>query len=229
VTALPVVLALALALLLVDGPSRRARAAQVSPARSLDLRLAAPLAGVGVAVLLGGPAGLVCGAVVAIAAWLLVPRLRSRAQVERARRLVRDAPLVVDLLAACLASGSSVEDALAATGRAVPGPAGELLATAAAALRLGADPEQVWDAVAELPELAPLARAAARSARTGAPLGALLPRVADDLRASHRAAVEARTRTAAVRLTAPLGAAFLPAFLLLGVVPVVASWVGSVL
>jgi hypothetical protein len=118
---------------------------------------------------------------------------------------------------------------VAAAARAVPGSAGEVLATATAALRLGADPVDVWRTVGELPELAGLARAASRSAATGAPLATLLPRVADDLRATHRSAVEARTRTAAVRLTAPLGIAFLPAFVLLGVVPVVASWVGTLL
>jgi hypothetical protein len=41
--------------------------------------------------------------------------------------------------------------------------------------------------------------------------------------------VEARVRSAGVRLTAPLGLAFLPAFVLLGVVPVVAAWVTALL
>jgi hypothetical protein len=66
----------------------------------------------------------------------------------------------------------------------------------------------------------------ARSQQTGAPLSTLLPRVAEQARAAHRVRAEARIRTAAVRLTAPLGVAFLPAFVLLGVVPVVASWAG---
>ena len=102
-----------------------------------------------------------------------------------------------------------------------------MLARATSGLRLGADPALVWSEVARDDALAPLARAVSRSQQTGAPLAALLPRVADQARAEHRGRAEARIRTAAVRLTAPLGVAFLPAFVLLGVVPVVASWVGT--
>jgi Flp pilus assembly protein TadB len=193
------------------------------------VRTAAAAAAIGVALLVGGAAGAVLGLLAGAAVVVGVPRLQTEAQRSRRRELAQHAPLVVDLLAACLASGASVEAALAAASRAVPGAAGDVLATATAALRMGADPLDVWRAVGELPELAPLSRAAARSAQTGAPLASLLPRVADDLRAARRSEAEARTRTAAVRLTAPLGAAFLPAFVLLGVVPVVASWVGALL
>jgi Flp pilus assembly protein TadB len=193
------------------------------------LRTSAVAAGIGVALLLGGAIGIVLGLLAAAAVVVGVPRLQTEADRARRRELSRQAPLAVDLLAACLASGASLEAALAAAGRAVPGAAGDVLSTATAALRMGADPLDVWRTVGELPELAPLARAAARSAQTGAPLASLLPRVADDLRADRRSDAEARTRTAAVRLTAPLGAAFLPAFVLLGVVPVVASWVGALL
>jgi Flp pilus assembly protein TadB len=195
----------------------------------LGARAAAVVVAIGAAVLLGGAAGVVSGLVLGALTWVGVPRLQSSADRARRLELARQAPLVVDLLAACLASGASVEASVSAASRAVPGAAGQVLATATAALRLGADPVDVWRTVGELPELAGLARAAARSASTGAPLATLLPRVADDLRAAHRSAVEARTRTAAVRLTAPLGVAFLPAFVLLGVVPVVASWVGTLL
>jgi pilus assembly protein TadC len=104
-----------------------------------------------------------------------------------------------------------------------------VLLPAVAALRLGADPEAVWREVARIEGLAVLARAFARSQQSGAALADLLPRVADEVRASARARAEARIRTASVRLTAPLGAALLPAFVLLGVVPVAASWIGVLL
>lgn len=209
---------------------RRPRAAARRPSLPRPgLRTSAAVSALGVAVLVGGGAGVVLGAAAGVAVLVVVPRLQTDADRARRRDLAREAPLVVDLLAACLASGASVESALAAASRAVPGATGEVLATATAALRLGADPDDVWRTVGELPELSGLARAAARSAQTGAPLATLLPRVADDLRAQHRSDVEARTRTAAVRLTAPLGVAFLPAFVLLGVVPVIASWVGTLL
>lgn len=231
--ALPAVLTMLLAVVLLSPSSvPLSRPAAVRVRRPLPrpgARSAAVMVALGAAVLLGGAVGVVAGTLLGALTWVGVPRLQSSADRARQLQLARQAPLVVDLLAACLASGASVESSVAAASRAVPGAAGEVLATATAALRLGADPVDVWRTVGELPELAGLARAAARSAATGAPLAALLPRVADDLRATHRSTVEARTRTAAVRLTAPLGVAFLPAFVLLGVVPVVASWIGTLL
>ena len=231
---LPVVLSMLVVLVWLAAPatSPGARPPAARPRRTLPrpgARTAAVVVALGAAALVGGGAGVALGLVAGVATWTGVPRLQTSADRRRRLELARQAPLVVDLLAACLASGASVESAVAAASGAVPGLAGDVLATATAALRLGADPVDVWRTVGQLPELSGLARAAARSAATGAPLATLLPRVADDLRATHRSAVEARTRTAAVRLTAPLGIAFLPAFVLLGVVPVVASWVGTLL
>ena len=154
---------------------------------------------------------------------------RAEQERRRAEGLARQAPLTVDLVAACLASGAPPEVAVEAAARAVGAPTCEVLLPAVAALRLGADPGSVWDEVARVDGLAALARAFARSQHSGAALSDLLPRVADEVRAAARARAEARIRTAAVRLTAPLGAALLPAFVLLGVVPVVASWVGVLL
>jgi Flp pilus assembly protein TadB len=231
VIGLAVACAVLLSWLLLPAPAPpvapRHRSRSRRPVPRPGLRTSAVVAGAAVAVLVGGPAGALLGAVAAAAAWWGIPRLQSDAERDRRLQLARQAPLAVDLLAACLASGASVEASLAATARAVPGAAGDILATATAALRLGADPAEVWRTVGELPELAGLARAAARSAGTGAPLAALLPRVDDDLRAVRRTAAEGRVRTAAVRLTAPLGLAFLPAFVALGVVPVVAGWVDA--
>jgi len=233
---IPVVLAVALVLVAAAAPSTvpparpASRATRARPSLPRPgARSAAVVVALGAAVLLGGAGGAALGIALGVATWMVVPRLQTSADRSRRLELARQAPLVVDLLAACLASGASVEAAVAAASRAVPGAAGDVLSTATAALRLGADPVDVWRTVGQLPELSGLARAAARSAATGAPLATLLPRVADDLRATHRSEVEARTRTAAVRLTAPLGVAFLPAFVLLGVVPVVASWVGTLL
>ena len=136
-------------------------------------------------------------------------------------------PLAIDLIAACLASGAPLLTSLAAVASALDPPLSDDLARIVAALRLGASAPEAWAGVD--PELEDLARAVIRSAVTGAPLASLLPRVAADARAAHRAAVERRVRSVSVRLTAPLGFALLPAFVLLGVVPVVASWIGAVL
>lgn len=190
---------------------------------------AAVLIAVGLAVLVGGPGGALLGLVAGLVVRLVVPRLQGEDERRRHDALARQAPLCVDLVAACLASGAAPDVAVEAAARAVGAPAADVLLPAVAALRLGADPAAVWRDVAQVDGLAALARAFSRSQHSGAALADLLPRVAEEVRAASRARADARIRTAAVRLTAPLGAALLPAFVLLGVVPVVASWVGVLL
>jgi Flp pilus assembly protein TadB len=197
--------------------------------RGLAPAAVSTLAGLATLGVVGGPGGAFVGAVVAVLLLVVLTRLEPQAQRQHREALERQAPLVVDLVAACLASGAPLERSLEVASVAVGAPASDVLLRATTALRLGAEPAAVWVEVGREDALAPLARAVARSQQTGAPLASLLPRVADQARAVHRVRAETRIRTAAVRLTAPLGAAFLPAFVLLGVVPVVASWVGTLL
>lgn len=192
------------------------------------LPLLAGLAGLAVAVLVGGLTGVAAGAVVVVAVLRVVPRLEPRAVRRRRRLLEAQAPDLLDLLAACLASGATVPAALAATAEGVGEPALGVLARAGAAYRLGAPPEGVAAEFEREPALVPLAAALRRTADTGAPLAAALPGLAEDLRVRRRAQVEAAARTVGVRLTAPLALTFLPAFVLLGVVPVVAALLASV-
>lgn len=229
-------LAAAVVLLLVEGGRRlptstsarrpRATSHAVGPRARL---LAAVALGAGAALLVGGAAGLLVGLVVLIGTAVVLGRLEPGAHRRTRDAVERAAPLALDLVAACLASGATVEASVSAAASAVGGPTGLLLGEAVSAARLGAPPVSAWRDVAAQPALAGLARAVVRAHDTGAPLGDVLPRLAAQARASRRAAAETRVRTAAVRLTAPLGLAFLPAFVLLGVVPVVASWVGALL
>lgn len=197
--------------------------------RPVPLPLVAVVGGLGVALLVGGVPGLLVGAGAAIGVLRVVPRLEPRSRRRRRAAMAAQAPEVLDLLAACLASGATVQRAGAATAAAMDEPAAGVLAHVVAQLRLGADPVTAWAPVAAEAPLAPLAAAVARASDSGAALSDALPLVADDLRARRRSEVEAAARRVGVRLTAPLGLAFLPAFVLLGVVPVVASLVTGVL
>lgn len=199
----------------VGGPGSRAAAAVV--------------VGAGTALLLGGSTGVVVGLVASGATFVVLARLEPRARRRTREEVERAAPLALDLVAACLASGAPLDASVEAAAAAVGGATGRLLLGAVSAARLGAPAATAWREVAGEPALAGLARAVVRAHDTGAPLGEVLPRLAGQARATRRAAAEARVRTAAVRLTGPLGLAFLPAFVLLGVVPVVASWVGALL
>ncbi|WP_037069415.1 type II secretion system F family protein [Pseudonocardia acaciae] len=125
-----------------------------------------------------------------------------------------------DLLAACLRAGLPVAPAVRAAAARVAGPTADELRTIADRLALGADPKEAWQ-VADSSPVHKLARAARRSARSGASLAAVAEAAAAEIRASALDLVTARGQRAGVLITGPLGLCFLPAFLSLGVVPVV--------
>jgi hypothetical protein len=118
--------------------------------------LAALLAAAGAAVVIGGLAGVVLGAVVfaLVRRWLAT--LEPRAERDRRRRLAADLPVAAELLAAALAAGSTLEGAAASAADAVGGPLGDALRSAAGALLLGAGTVEAWQALAADAELAPL-------------------------------------------------------------------------
>ncbi|MEV7418715.1 type II secretion system F family protein [Streptomyces sp. NPDC089919] len=138
-----------------------------------------------------------------------------------AREAARQLPFAADLLAACLAAGAGPREAAEVVGEALGGPVGERLARAGAELRLGGEPGAAWGRLAELPEARPLAECLARAARTGAPAADPVSRLAAGLREDRARTATARAQRAAVLITAPVGLCFLPAFLAVGVAPVV--------
>jgi pilus assembly protein TadC len=124
-------------------------------------------------------------------------------------------------LAVCLEVGLPVAAAVGAAATSLQGRAGAELRRVAGLLELGADPAQAWSAAADLAHLAAFARAAGRSAGTGAALARAARAEGARLQARLTDLAEARAQRAAVLITAPLGVCFLPAFLVLGIAPVV--------
>jgi Flp pilus assembly protein TadB len=133
----------------------------------------------------------------------------------------RELPLAAELLAACLASGAGPREAAEAVGESLGGPVGEALARTAAELRLGGEPAAAWGRFGSIPGAAGLARCLERSASTGAPAAYPVARLATGLRAGRARAAKGRAGRASVLITGPVGLCFLPAFLAVGVVPVV--------
>jgi Flp pilus assembly protein TadB len=208
-------------------PTAAAGTGDPAPSRASSpwsLAAASALGAVGAAVVLGGVSGLVVGTLVAVVAYGLLRRLEPRAVRRRRERMAADLPTAVDLLGACLAAGRPPGQALPVVARAVGGPLARDLDVVTVRLDLGADPVGVWRDVARREgALAPLARTMARSLETGAPMADGLALLADDLRRRRRAALEQRARSVGVQAAAPLGLCFLPAFVLIGIVPSVVS------
>ncbi|MCF6522578.1 type II secretion system F family protein [Streptomyces sp. JJ36] len=210
---------------------RRAAGPRWRAERARDAALAFA-AGVGGGGLLGGPLGWAGGAVGAYGLWRVLrrrTRLRAGSGPERAvqGRVERELPLAAELLAACLAAGSAPAGAAEAVGRSFGGPLGARLRRAAAELRLGGAPEAAWARFGALPGCADLARCMERAGTTGVPAVEEVSRLATECRARRSRAATARTRRAAVHVTGPLGLCFLPAFLAVGVAPVVLGLAGS--
>lgn len=138
-----------------------------------------------------------------------------------------DVALVADLVASCLAAGTLFPDAVAAAGEATSGALGELCRAVATALRAGAPAETTWEGWLADPRLAPIARTAIRTAHSGAATADELRRTAARLRVQRRSALQRRVRQASVWIVVPLGLCFLPAFVLVAVVPLVAGLLPS--
>ncbi|MFJ4880204.1 type II secretion system F family protein [Streptomyces sp. NPDC088745] len=173
-------------------------------------------------VLVGGVWGCLVGAMAGagVRRWLRGRQTKGATAAEDAA-VVRQLPLAADLMAACVAAGAGPGEAARAVGESLGGPVGERLAHAAAELRLGGEPAQAWGRLGAIPGAAGLARCLARSGLSGAPAAAPVARVADWLRAERARRAEAGANRAAVLIVAPLSLCFLPAFLVVGVVPVV--------
>jgi len=148
-------------------------------------------------------------------------RLDSRVQI------VAQAPVIADLLSAAIAAGASVHDALDVVIAAIDEPARSRLQAVRASTQLGAPATIAWADLLDDDALAPIAGAIIRSSRTGASIASVLDAAAVDMRQAHRAQVEVAARSAGVRSVAPLALCFLPAYLLVGVVPVVAGFARS--
>lgn len=205
-------------------PGARLRATpRIAGSRTAVIRFVCVAMGALLAVVIGGITGVVVGGVLALVGPRLLRGLESRADRERRLALQRQAPAAADLLAACLSAGATPVDSARAVARALGEPIATPLSHLTGALDLGADPASAWAALGSDDSLCAIARAAARSAETGAPLAALLAAVADDQRDEARSRAEAAARAAGVRSVGPLVACFLPAFILIGIVPVVAS------
>jgi Flp pilus assembly protein TadB len=132
--------------------------------------------------------------------------------------------LVAELLAQALLAGAPPARAARVVASSVGDPGGEPLAAVADALDLGVPAGQAWALLGPTP-LGPIAERLARSASTGAAPAAGLQRLAARTRDRDHAAALAAARAAGVRAVIPLGVFFLPAFLLLAVVPALVSGV----
>ncbi|MFJ2432526.1 type II secretion system F family protein [Streptomyces anulatus] len=183
-------------------------------------------------ILVGGVMGCAVGSVAAYGMWRWRrsrPRMRPGDSHPERAVIARQLPLVADLLAACIAVGAGPREAAEEVGESIGGPVGDRLARTAAEIRLGVEPAEAWGRFGEIPGAGPLARCLHRAGSTGAPAAEPVARLAESMRAERAAAAVARAQRAGVLITAPVGLCFLPAFLAVGVAPVIIGLAGDLL
>lgn len=129
--------------------------------------------------------------------------------------------VLLELLAAAVRSGAAVPRALDVVGSCVGGREGAGLRAAGAALLLGASWEAAWSTAPQ--RLAVVQRALRPAWLHGAAPAPALRAAAQASRQDRTAAAKAAAARLAVHLVLPLGACFLPAFVLVGLVPVLVS------
>ena len=196
------------------------RAALAGPRSTARLLACLPVVGLGLGMLVGAdPASLLLdgglgSAVGALGIGLMVVGhlvTRRLIRAATAEGDVVDEALVLDLAAAALSAGASVPGVLTALGQ---------------ALVLGAPWEEAWQAPEDDQWRARRSRLESclrPGWEDGASPAALLEATAASLRAGRHARDEEAAERLAVRLVLPLGACHLPAFVILGIAPVVAS------
>ncbi len=150
--------------------------------------------------------------------WLLTHPRPLRAQRDTPQRAAPgiDLAIVADLLCVALQAGASLPRACSAVGAAIGPGHGDVLMRAAKALRLGATWEDAWDGHVFKDVLQP-------AWEDGADPTPLLEQLARSIRAGRAAAAKEAAARLSVHLVLPIGLCLLPAFILIGIVPLVVS------
>ncbi|WP_276762307.1 type II secretion system F family protein [Mycolicibacter arupensis] len=141
----------------------------------------------------------------------------------------------LEVFALCLNAGMSVSGAAAATARHAPPQLAAALRRGSDLLALGAEPGIAWsepnsrDGGGLDSTTTAVLRLARRSGSSGVALATGLGELAVQCRSEASDSATAAAERAGVLIAGPLGLCFLPAFVCLGIVPVVAGLAGDVL
>lgn len=172
---------------------------------------------------------LLCSAVLLVVAPLPPGRATRQGPLSRVLQAFRgpaptppefvDAAILLDLTAALLRTGSGIEAALHRLAVTVPGA--ESLAIVHRGLGAGAPWRQATAVVSDDEQLALFCQHLSFAYATGAPSAAMLRAAAEEARRQRRQEARRRAEELSVKMMLPLGLCFLPAFILLGVIPVI--------
>lgn len=183
------------------------------------------LLGEGVGVL----AALLTGGIVTVGIAIALGRIEPGSAQRAREQRIRDLPHTLELLAGCLSCGLPLRRAVREVAGATQGVVGEDLGLVVGLVDIGLAEREAWLRLAERPAWAGIARDVGRAAEAGSGLQGVLARHAERARRNAQAHRQQRARTVGVRSVLPLMSCFLPAFVVIGIVPSVGSIVVRVL
>ena len=174
----------------------------------------------------------VLGIMMAVAVWLtlykVVPYLQELEHRKNTAISAADLVSVVECLCLCLSAGLTIPESFRYTGRTQSSRAHQQLLQVVTLHELGQD---LPTALAELERLdgkwLAVSRILSASIQSGAPALEALDALLNYLREEAHSEVTTRIRSVAVKCVLPLGLCFLPAFLLLTAVPLIAQYISQ--
>lgn len=168
----------------------------------------------------------VAGLALGVPVGVLLGRLETPASKARVREIEATLPHACDLLAACLDAGLPLRSATRVVSDAIGGPLGEELGSVATQAALGLPDSLAWRSLTN-PALTRLGSDLARASDDGTVSAKNLRLHAIDATRRAHSIREESARRVGVQSVLPLMACFLPAFLLLGIVPIVGGYVST--
>ena len=186
-------------------------------------RLSTLALGLAVALFIGDVGGVIAGALIAALGPLLIARLEPRDDVARRAEFENALPTIAMTLAVCAQAGLSLPRALQVCCELTDGSVRAELERTVRAVGTGYHEQALRDLGQRIPAWHCVTYPLARALTTGAPIAALLTDISAEQIEAHHERVMVTARRLGVRATVPVALLLLPAFVLLGVVPLVAS------
>lgn len=129
----------------------------------------------------------------------------------------------IELFVACLRAGLSIQQATNALSLVAGDETSRYWTHVSSLLALGVEPDRAWQQMHQVPGFSDLARLVTLSEDSGAAIASGCQRLVDTLRSDATSQAVAKAERAGVFISLPLALCFLPAFIVLGLVPVVIS------
>ena len=159
---------------------------------------------------------------------MVVPHLNSRETKKRKKATATDLVEVLDGLTLCLSAGLSIPQSMKHVGGSRDSLAHRQLSDAQQVYEIGQDLPSALTQLAHADEQWTIICGILSSAHlSGAPIVASINSLLEYLREEAQSEISTRIRSLAVKCVMPLGLCFLPAFLLLTVLPLVGSFIAQ--